>query len=283
MASIQEFYEKDKIMLSVLISSYNHECFLDETIESVLRLGQKVEILCTDDGSSDDSRRLLEQYSRRFQNISIFTGPEENIGFASRIQLFRGSIKTKYCMVLNSDDRLISVGVELGLRKLENFGADYFTASISLIDGDGDSIGYLNGPFQPQIPFPEVSTETLQEFEACQIPQSAIYLLAMQNWVRSSSNLIMRTETFWQSGGILDYHFASDWALALRLLATKRGIYSTTPFLNYRSHSTNTINQDINQASNEVKQIFEDFLKEFPEFTMDRVFQEMISYNPYLK
>jgi glycosyltransferase involved in cell wall biosynthesis len=270
-------------VLSVIISSFNHERFLDETLTSALRLGQKVEILCTDDGSRDNSRRILEKYSERFHNISFLAGPKKNIGFANRVELFRESIRTKYCMVLNSDDRLIPTGVELALKKLETFNGDFFTASISLIDEDGDSIGYLNGPFQPQFKFPQTTTETLKGFGGGRIPSSAIYLLATQNWVRSSSNLIMRSDAFWQAGGILDYHYASDWALALRLFASKRGLYSATPFINYRSHNTNTISDDTNQASKEVKEIFHDFLKEFPEFETDLVFQEMISYNPYLK
>jgi glycosyltransferase involved in cell wall biosynthesis len=270
-------------VLSIIISSYNHEHFLDETLTSALRLGQKVEILCTDDGSKDDSRRILERYSNRFHNISFLPGPETNIGFSQRVQLFRDVVKTKYCMILNSDDRLIPVGVELALKKLETFKGDFFTASISFIDDNGDSIGYLNGPFQPQFTLPKKSTEVLKGFGSGHIPQSAIYLLATQNWVRSSSNLIMRSDVFWETGGILDYHYASDWALALRLFATKRGLYSVTPFINYRSHNTNTISEDTNQAAHEVKEIFQDFLKEFPEFERDLVFQEMISCNPYLK
>jgi glycosyltransferase involved in cell wall biosynthesis len=270
-------------VLSVIISSYNHEHFLDETTTSVLRLGQKVEILCTDDGSKDNSRKILERYSERFHNVSFIPGPEKNIGFSSRVHMFKGTVKTRYCMVLNSDDRLIPLGIELALKKLEIFKGDFYTASISLIDGNGDSIGFLNGPFQPQITFPQPTIETLKGFGAGRIPPSAIYLLAMQNWVRSSSNLIMRSDAFWQTGGILDYHFASDWALALRLFATKKGLYSVTPFINYRSHNANTINQDTNQAADEVKVIFQDFLKEFPEFEKDQFFQEMISSNPYLK
>jgi glycosyltransferase involved in cell wall biosynthesis len=270
-------------VLSVIISSYNHEHFLDETLASVLRLGQKVEIICTDDGSTDCSRRILERYSERYRNVTFIPGPDKNIGFASRVQLCQSTVKTKYCMVLNSDDRLIQVGIELALKKLEINKGDFYTASISLIDRNGDSIGFLNGPFQPQFTFPQVTTETLKGFGSGRIPPSAIYLLATQNWVRTSSNLIIRSDVFWQTGGILDYFYASDWALALRLFASRKGLYSATPFISYRSHNANTINQDTNQAAGEVKVIFQDFLKEFPEYGKDQVFQEMISLNPYLK
>jgi glycosyltransferase involved in cell wall biosynthesis len=270
-------------VLSVIISSYNHERFLDDTITSVLRLGSTIQIFCTDDGSKDRSSSILQQYASNFENITFLEGPLENIGLAKRVQLFRESVKSKYCMVLNSDDILITSGIQLALKKLETFEADYFTASLSIVDEDGRSIGFLNGPFEPQIPFPVGAKEALDRFDNGQVPSTAINLIAMQNWIRSSSNLIMRTDAFWQTGGILNYHFASDWALALRLLASREGLYSASPFISYRSHSSNTISRKTNQASREVKQIFQDFFNEYPEFFSNHKFQEMLRINPYLK
>jgi glycosyltransferase involved in cell wall biosynthesis len=270
-------------VLSVIISSYNHESFLHETIASVLRLGNKVQLFCTDDGSKDRSKDILQRYASIFENITFLEGALENVGFAKRVQLFRDYVNTKYCMVLNSDDILITPGVQLGIKKMETFGADFFTASISIVDADGKSTGFLNGPFEPQIPFPVEAKNALEGFENGQVPHAAINLIAMQNWIRTSSNLIMKTDSFWQSGGILDYHFASDWALALRLMVSGNGLYSSSPFISYRSHSSNTISSDTNQASNEVKKIFEDFIKEYPELSSNYQFQEMLRFNPYLK
>jgi glycosyltransferase involved in cell wall biosynthesis len=270
-------------VLSIIISSYNHERFLDETITSALRLGNSVQIFCTDDGSKDKSSDILQRYASIFENITFIQGPPENIGFAKRVNLFRYSVKSKYCMVLNSDDILITAGVQLGLKKLETFGADFFTASISIIDEDGRSTGFLNGPFEPQIPFPIAAKDALDSFDNGLVPPSAINLIAVQNWIRSSSNLIIRSDIFWQNGGISNYHFASDWALALRLIVNGNGLYSCSPFLSYRSHNSNTISRDTNQASNEVKQIFQDFIQEYPAFSSNQNFQEMLRFNPYLR
>ena len=269
-------------MLTVLISSFNHEKYLHATIESALRIGSKTEILLTDDGSTDSSPEILKHFSDKYQSVSYFPGPRENIGFGNRIALFEGHISSKYVVALNSDDLLLKCGVDLALKKLEVFEADFATGAIGLINEAGESNGYLNGPFMPQIKFPDFAKEYLSEFKNGELSINSFYLLAMQNWVRTSSNLIVKNETFWSLGGMPRYFYASDWALSLSLLAKYKGVYSKIPFVNYRTHSANTISDSINQSSLEVSKIFRLFLEENSIFQDDKNFVKLRSMNPYL-
>jgi glycosyltransferase involved in cell wall biosynthesis len=269
-------------MLTILMSSYNHAEFLHVTLASAIKLGEDVTILCTDDGSIDNSRDILIKYSKFHKNLHFIPGPTGNIGFSNRINLFRDSIKTQYLSILNSDDMLIPAGVKLGLQILKRTNHDFLTGSLGLIDAAGHSIGNLNGPFEPQISFPDVADDFLSSLRFGVIGNDAIKLLAMQNWIRSSSNLIIRSDLFWEIGGIQNYFFASDWALGLRLLYSSSGSYSKIPFVNYRTHANNTIGRNIEQSAKEVQQIFQDFLHLYPELNNDTDFQRFLALNPYL-
>ena len=51
---------------------YLREC-LDSAVGQTLR---DLEILCVDDGSTDGSPEILQEYAGRFTNISVITHPE---------------------------------------------------------------------------------------------------------------------------------------------------------------------------------------------------------------
>ena len=56
--------------VQVLLSTYQGEQFLEEQMESLLRQTWKnLEILVRDDGSKDNTRKILEHYSENYENI----------------------------------------------------------------------------------------------------------------------------------------------------------------------------------------------------------------------
>lgn len=63
----------------VLMSTYNGENYLKEQIESILTQEEvEVYLLVRDDGSTDKTMVILEDYSSRFSNISFYKG--SNVG-----------------------------------------------------------------------------------------------------------------------------------------------------------------------------------------------------------
>ena len=67
-------------LVSVFMKSYNHDRFISEAIESVLRQDfEDLELIIVDDGSTDASRQIIESYERQDHRIrSIFH--ERNLG-----------------------------------------------------------------------------------------------------------------------------------------------------------------------------------------------------------
>lgn len=96
----------DSYKLTIIISNYNQEKFLAETIESAL--SQKVnfsyKIIVTDDCSClDRSKEIIKQYIKKYDNIeAIFA--EENKGYLTNILRAKEKTKTKYFCLLDAED-----------------------------------------------------------------------------------------------------------------------------------------------------------------------------------
>lgn len=92
--------------LTVIISNYNQERHLSETIDSVL--AQKVnfpfQIIITDDFSCKDrSKEIIQEYADQYEHIEpIFAN--ENGGYLTNILRAKAKAKTKYICLLDADD-----------------------------------------------------------------------------------------------------------------------------------------------------------------------------------
>lgn len=94
----------DLPIVSVLMSTYNGEKYLEEQIDSILnQTGVKVKLLIRDDGSSDKTAGICRQYADRYDNITFYQG--ENLGVGrSFLELLRKSSKADYYSFADQDD-----------------------------------------------------------------------------------------------------------------------------------------------------------------------------------
>ena len=92
---------KDKI--SVIIPVYNTEKYLPRAIESVLNQSFKnFEIIIVDDGSTDNSGMISDDYSFKYKNIKVIHKENEGLGFARNTGLEYAN--GDYILFLDSDD-----------------------------------------------------------------------------------------------------------------------------------------------------------------------------------
>lgn len=93
--------------VSVITPCYNSEAFVGQTIESVVRQSfQNWEQIVVDDGSTDDSRRVIEGYVRRHARIRLTVQGNRGVSHA-RNRAFRESSKeSTYLLFLDADDCL---------------------------------------------------------------------------------------------------------------------------------------------------------------------------------
>lgn len=89
--------------ISVMIPVYNVEKYLKKCLESLVRqtFGD-IEIICVNDGSTDNSSAVMQSFAVQFQQIKIFS--QENSGVSSARNYGIEKAKSEYIMFLDGDD-----------------------------------------------------------------------------------------------------------------------------------------------------------------------------------
>lgn len=98
--------EKDRkeIIVSVIMPVYNAEEFLRQSVDSVLSQTLKdIELVCVDDGSSDSSVAILEDYRNRDDRVKLIC--QENAGAGMARNKAMENAEGRYIAFMDADDR----------------------------------------------------------------------------------------------------------------------------------------------------------------------------------
>lgn len=91
------------IKISVIIPVYNVEKYLRECLDSIVRQTLKeIEIICVNDGSTDGSLHILEEYAHKDSRIVVIS--KENSGYGHTMNMGIENASGKYINFLESDD-----------------------------------------------------------------------------------------------------------------------------------------------------------------------------------
>ena len=94
-----------ELMLSMVVPVYNQEKYLRECLDSLLHQDvapETYEIICVNDGSTDSSLQILEEYAEQFSNIRIID--KTNGGVSSARNAGIDAAQGKYLWFIDSDD-----------------------------------------------------------------------------------------------------------------------------------------------------------------------------------
>ncbi len=92
-------------LLTVTIPCYNSAAYMRRAVDSVLPGGDEIEILIIDDGSTDDTGAIADEYARRYPHI-VRVIHQENGGHGEGINQGIRHARGLYFKTLDSDDRL---------------------------------------------------------------------------------------------------------------------------------------------------------------------------------
>ncbi|MHC5229585.1 glycosyltransferase family 2 protein [Enterococcus sp. LJL99] len=90
-------------MISVCMATYNGERFLNEQLASILpQLASTDELIISDDGSTDETLTLLENYAQKDHRIKLINGPGKGViaNFENAIQQSQG----EFIFLADQDD-----------------------------------------------------------------------------------------------------------------------------------------------------------------------------------
>ena len=132
--------------LSILIPVYNVENYLAECLDSIfVRNGFAGEVICVDDGSTDNSPTILSDYANRFSNLRIIK--QQNAGLSAARNAALRAASGDYVLFVDSDDFLADNAIASFLSKVD--GEDILYFNIQRFD-DADKTNL------PVISLPEV-------------------------------------------------------------------------------------------------------------------------------
>jgi hypothetical protein len=149
----------DAVKVSVCVINYNYARFLPDAIESALSQDHpNLEVLVVDDGSTDDSVRVAQQYAPRVRVIR-----KQNGGQGSAINAAFTAATGEVIFFLDADDMLTPGTVRLAARA---YFDDPTTAKIQfgmeIVDADGTPVGrQIPGP-NTEFPSGDLSRRVLR-------------------------------------------------------------------------------------------------------------------------
>lgn len=199
-------------MVSVLLTSYNREKYIRESIESVLSQTYKqYELIIVDDASTDSTKEIINEY-KSLSNIYIVYN-EYNLGEYRNRNKAASIAKGEYIKYLDSDDVMAPDCLEVMVEKMEK----YPDAGIGLISFFDERMCIDREYLQPD--------ELYKQF----------YFKG--NLINCGpSSIIIRKKKFDEIGGFNLSPFLSDTELLLRICAKSSAVIFSCRLVHWRRH-----------------------------------------------
>ncbi len=117
------------MLISVIIPVYNVEDYLHYAIESLEKQTYKnFEIILVNDGSTDDSGKLCDEYSEKYSNVRVFH--KENGGLSDARNYGVKKANGEFITFLDPDDYLENYSLELLSEIQKRYGCDLVSTRV---------------------------------------------------------------------------------------------------------------------------------------------------------
>lgn len=202
-------------LISVVIPCYNHGHFVGEAVASAGRRSpDDVEIIVVDDGSTDETERIV----RAFPDVTCIR--QEHAGLSCARNRGLVEARGRYIVFLDADDRLAPGALDAGVSALAaHTYAAFVFGRCTMMSADGT---LLPTPAQPRI----ASDHYLE--------------LLKRNCIWMPGTVMFRREPVEAAGGFDPaVDAAADYALYLRITRTQPVFDHGRVVAHYRQHDTN--------------------------------------------
>lgn len=211
--------EKQGKKIQILLSAYNGESYLREQMDSLLKqTWPDLEILVRDDGSTDQTSVILQEYERQYANVKVFS--EENIGLVDSFFRLLDWSDADYIAFCDQDDVWMEQKVERAVAALERVqGPAMYCGNKMLVDAQLREIGSSDqGGIRPGF-------------------GNAL----IENIATGCTMLLNRELTEKIKGHIPRKAILHDWWCYLVASYYGTVVYDSTPYIYYRQHGNNQV------------------------------------------
>lgn len=127
------------LKVSIIIPVYNASDSIRKMLDSILaQTLNEFEVLMIDDGSTDESGRILDEYSAKDKRFKAFH--KQNEGVAMARQLGVDNAKGEYCIHADADDRMDSTMLEGLYTEAKAKDADVVIADYFVCSKQGETV-----------------------------------------------------------------------------------------------------------------------------------------------
>ncbi len=186
-------------LVSIIVPVYNVENYLTECLDSLVnQTYPNIEIICIDDGSTDNSPKILNQYKQSHSNIKTIT--TENQGQASARNLGLKEASGDFIMFVDSDDWIAVEAIETVFSKgfFDNIKVDAVCFGLQQVK---------NGIKSPQREYSFEGVQPIDETLALKISPEPFAKLYRSSFLRQ--NKITFPEGLWYEDMTFYWHCIS--------------------------------------------------------------------------
>jgi glycosyltransferase involved in cell wall biosynthesis len=121
--------------ISVIVTNYNYEAYIGRCLRSLISQSidkKNYEIICVDDGSTDNSHRIISTFENEVRPVML----KENVGLASAANAGLRVATGRLIVRVDSDDYVHPDFLRVLLLSNELFGADYDAFALDYTEVD---------------------------------------------------------------------------------------------------------------------------------------------------
>ncbi|MBM2814624.1 MAG: glycosyltransferase [Ignavibacteria bacterium] len=215
--------------VTIIMTSYNYARYIGEAIKSILnQTYDNWELIIVDDGSTDESLMVIEEYkNNKPEKISLLIHPEnKNCGIKETLELGLSQVRGDYIAFLESDDA---------------WQPDYLAKKLMVFEG-GNEISLVYSDLEPlasQIPNKYkdyIEYSRYIGFLSGGKPFTPNKYLWLRNPVVSFSNIMIRASLLKFIELKKEFEIWSDWRVIMTAALTGKFYYVPKKLLKWRIH-----------------------------------------------
>lgn len=217
-------------LITIIVPSYNHDKYILECLNEVVKIDLPKKIIIIDDGSIDNTPSIINDFISKNLDQNIEFIEKENSGLVSSLNLGLKKVETEFLYLIASDDIPNPSGIKQAVEYLiENANIDFFIGGGENFFDDGRKTKIYT---QKHIDFFSFPFETRYKSLFLDYPSPLLL-----------QSTVFRTEVLLEIGGWDKNIILDDYSMFIKLLSNEKTHFIFNPHVEtvyYRHHGVNT-------------------------------------------